>query len=189
MLLHQHRGGHAQHAGGGYHRAPGFGEYPAVEGAEDVAQAAEHVHAREHVRRRVRGPDDGHYPRAEVRHLHVLRAQVLAVRHQHVEYERRREGEHVVVHPAAERALVLEHGGYAHRREERVPDDIEYRKAGHERDVVVHDRVRDPVALRGRVLLNDEERDYVHHKIQREEAVPVRFNKAPYLAEQLTYNG
>ena len=114
---------------------------------------------------------------------------MLAVRDDDVQDERRREGEHVVVHPAPERALVLYHRRDAHGGKERVPDDIEHRKLWHEGDIVVYERVRDPIALRGRVFLDDEKGDYVDDEIQREETVPVRPNEVPDLAEQLAYYG
>ena len=52
---------------------------------------------------------------------------------------------HEVVHPALEGRSVLYERGYADGGEERVPDDVEDREAGHKGYVCVYGAVRDPV--------------------------------------------
>ena len=178
MLLDEHGAGHAEDAEDCYDRAhPGL-EQLRVEAAGDVAQAAEDVHAREDVRRRVGGPDDAHYPGAEAVYLHVFRPQVLAVRHEHVEDKRSGEGYHEVYHPALEGRAVLYQRGDAHGGEERIPDYVEHGEAGHEGYVLVYGQVGDPIALGGRVLLDDEEGQHVYGEVQHQPGIFVRRDKA-----------
>ena len=107
---------------------------------------------------------------------------MLAVRHEHVEDERAAERNHQVVHPALEGLAVADERGQADGGEERIPDYIEHREAGHKRDVIVKRQVRDPVAAGGRVLLDDEERGDIDGEVQYQPGILVcahKFNGCP----------
>ena len=109
--------------------------------------------------------------------LELLRAQVRAVRDEHVEYERACEGYHEVVHPALEGRAVLYEDGYAGHGEEGIPHHVEHSEAGNEGNERVYGQIRDPVAARGREFLYDEEGCYIYGEVEHKQAVLMAAHK------------